>query len=249
MSSRTIRRTLGVLVVSLVAVAGTPAAGFGAAGDQLWAAKYHAPGNHDDSAQAVAAGPDGQRVFVTGDTFDRRSYLTIAYNAVTGAQLWVAKRMGARSANSGASDIAVGPTGGRVYVTGALGSRNHGYDFGTIAYDAATGAPLWERRYDGPIRADDLAWGVAVSPNGHVVYVTGDSEGPAGAAATTIAYDSKTGAEQWTSREQFGQHEAGTLALAVSPDGSRLYASGSEGVGAQEDVFTLAYNAANGTVV
>jgi len=248
MRSRFVPRAIGLLMAGLLAMIAMPSAALAAPGDQLWAAKYHGPGNHDDIGQAVVTSPDGSTVFITGETFDNGGYLTIAYDAATGRQLWLQKLMGSRRSNSYGTAIAVGPMGGRVYVTGVLGNR-HGYDFGTIAYDATTGAQVWLERYDGPSGGTDEAWSVLVSPNGHTVYVTGESDGPNGSAATTIAYDSKTGTQRWISRQQFRRHDTTSVALALSSDGSRLYATGWEGGPSREDFYTVAYDTAGGAVV
>ena len=55
-------------------------------------------------------------------------------------------------------------------------------DYATVAYDAATGAGLWTRRYDGPSHGSDV--GLSVATDGARVYVTGSSEG-----YLTLAYE------------------------------------------------------------
>ena len=60
-------------------------------GAQRWAKSYGGPGG-TDKAVSVAVSPNGKAVFVTGYSFRAVSgvdYATIAYNATTGAQLWV----------------------------------------------------------------------------------------------------------------------------------------------------------------
>ena len=59
-------------------------------------------------------------------------------------------------------------------------------DYATIAYNAATGAQRWAKRYDGPGTGDGQAYSAAVSPNGATVFVTGYSGGTGDYA--TIAY-------------------------------------------------------------
>jgi hypothetical protein len=62
-----------------------------------------------------------------------------------------------------------------VFVTGASDSAKRGPDFATVGFNAATGARLWVRRYNGPFNADSAANSVAAS--GQAVFVTGPSAG------------------------------------------------------------------------
>src|SRR6266567_1103000 len=97
-------------------------------------------------------------------------------------------------------------------------------DYGTVGYDSTTGRQLWASRYDG-IGGADLATAIAVSPDAHTVFVTGESDGPlqdhgkavavspgggrtvfvTGEASTksslsgyaTVAYSAATGKQKW----------------------------------------------------
>jgi len=118
----------------------------------------------------VAVSPSGKIVFVTGQgsTSNTPGYATVAYNAVTGAQVW-AKRYGA-GGTSYAYATAVSPSGKTVYVTG--GSDG---DYATIGYNAATGAQLWVKRYAGAgiPSLPGAALSMAVSRATGDVFVTG----------------------------------------------------------------------------
>ena len=68
--------------------------------------------------------------------------------------------------------MAVGPGGGRVYVTGVSSD-----DYLTVGHNAATGAQAWASRYNGPSHDLDFATALAVSPTTGRVFVTGESRG------------------------------------------------------------------------
>jgi DNA-binding beta-propeller fold protein YncE len=224
-----------------------------ATGAQLWASRYNGPDNGDDEASSVVVSPDGKTVFVTGYSFGTTAgevdYATVAYNAATGAQLWV-KRYGAAQGNRGASSVAASPDGKTVFVTGSHytgGTTN--YDYATVAYNAATGAQLWVKRYTGPGSGDDQAYSVAVSPDGTAVFVTGYSSGTTAGDVdyATVGYNAATGAQLWVKRYAgLSKGGSGTQAysVAVSPSGTTVYVTGESG---NDSVYaTVAYSAATG---
>jgi outer membrane protein assembly factor BamB len=186
-------------------------------------------------------------VYVSGYSPGRGSdndYLTVAYDAATGAKVWTARYNGRGREGDTPYGLDVSPDGSKVFVTGISwdgGSRN---DYLTVAYDAATGARVWVSRYNGPDK-DDFASGLAVSPDASTVFVTGYSE----ARHTlydyaTVAYDAATGAEVWSTRYH-GFSNDYARAVAVSPDGSTIFVTG-ESWGDLVDYVTVAYDAATG---
>jgi len=203
---------------------GTTVAYNSATGARLWAARY-SPGVHSRvTFSRLAVSPGGSRVFVIASDFELsrssgRNFLTVAYSAATGAQLWADKTTLKGNLNS----VAVSPDGNSVYVTGdgASGSTPT-----TVAYNAATGAQLWAQ--DTGVQGA----AVAVSPDGSSVYVTG---GGAGGAAT-VGFSAATGTVLWSSPAAVASR-----ALVVSPGGSRVFITGANG--------TQAYTAATGDVL
>jgi hypothetical protein len=117
-------------------------------------------------------------------------YATIAYNAATGATQWAKRYNGPGNGGDAASSLALGPGGATVYVTGySYAGAATGYDYATIAYNAATGAQAWVRRYNGPANSTDAAYSVAASPVTGAVFVTGISYGANGNGDyLTVAY-------------------------------------------------------------
>jgi WD40 repeat protein len=218
-----------------------------ATGAQLWVARYDAKVLGDDIAQALAVAPDGSKVFVTGQSVASASgndYLTIAYDAASGARLWVKRYDGPGSGYDIALALVSSPNGARLFVTGASTGSSSGFDYATLAYDAATGARQWLKRYKGVLRGDDYAQDIGVAPNGSTVFVTGRS-GKAGARDyATLAYDAATGAQQWVTRyDGPANGDDRGSALGASPDGSKVFVTGqSTGSGTSDDYATVAYS-------
>ena len=248
---------LAVVVVS-TAFAGGHAAPrgpiFGSAlspGDQLWVQRYSGPGNNFDDPRAVGVSPDGSKVFVTGqsNTSASSDYATIAYDATTGTQLWAKRYNGPANFFDGANALGVSPDGSKVFVTGQSDGSG-GFDYATIAYDAATGTQLWVKRYNGPENLGNVANALGVSPDGSRVFVTGESVGSGSEFDyATVAYDAATGTQQWVTRYNGSANNVDVAnALGVSPDGSRVFVTGeSIGPGGDFDYASVAYDAATGT--
>ncbi len=138
-----------------------------ATGSVLWEASYG--GTAGGAAFAVGVSPDGARVFVTGWAFvtGLADYVTLAYDATTGAQLWLAIYNGPRHRGDKASSLVVSPDGSRVFVTGTSRGHGTGDDYATVAYDATTGSQLWVSRYTAPgVGKEDSATAIAASPDG-----------------------------------------------------------------------------------
>jgi hypothetical protein len=257
------KRLVHMVVLSSVIAAVIPAWGGEArASDALvtWEARYNGPGTFaDDAGASVVASPDGSKVFVTGlsyaqggtNTYD---YATIAYDALTGTQLWIQLYNGPGNNNDYGNAITISPDGSKVFVTGESYGSGTGPDYTTIAYDAAGGTPLWTSRYNG-LGFHDSAHAILASPDGSTVFVTGGSS-DGGIQDyhdyVTVAYDSNSGAELWVQRYNGpGNGPDDTNAIAVSPDGSKVFATGFSlglvGVESAADYATVAYDAAAGT--
>lgn len=217
----------------------------------LWVARYDGPGHYVDGATALGLSPDGSTVFVTGASYGHttNAYATVAYAVTTGTVLWGARYKETRNGNDAASALAVSPDGSTVFVTGSswggTGKRN---DYGTVAYDAASGARLWVARYDRS--SDDFATDLGISPDGSTVFVTGSSRGSGtDDDFATVAYDAGTGDQRWEAVYNGpADFEDPADALRVSPDGSTVFVAGSSwGSGTFSDYAIVAYDASAGT--
>jgi DNA-binding beta-propeller fold protein YncE len=186
-------------------------------------------------------------VFVTGSSYGGSTtsydYATVAYSATTGAQLWVKRYNGPGSGDDQAYSVAVSPNGKAVFVTGYSEGAAESRAYATVAYNAATGAQLWVKRYNGPGNFGE-AYSVAVSPNGSTVYVTGYSYGSVegGEGYATIAYDAATGAQLWAARYSPPAPPGVARSVAVSPTTGTVFVTGDgTAAGSGFDYFTVAY--------
>ena len=221
-------------------------------GAELWVSRYDGPVHNIDFGTSLGVSPDGAEVFVTGESTGSGTgsdYSTVAYEAATGAQLWVSRYDGPGGLVDEAFSLGVSPEGARVFVTGETGGSTSDEDYTTISYDASTGAQLWVRRYNGPANSRDIAESLAVSPDGTKVVVTGRSDASNGYADyATVAYDASTGAKLWVRRYD-GPGDKTDIAHAVvlSPDGTSVFVTGeSTGSTTDEDYTTIAYDGSTG---
>jgi hypothetical protein len=223
---------------------------YGSAGELLWGKRYNGPVSGDDFANAIDVSPDGFSVYVTGNSPGFSGFgewATIAYKVVDGSQTWADRYYDGQNAGSdNAAGVSVSPDNAIVYVTGDA-EPNGGRDYLTLGYDAATGTTSFFATYDGGVDDSDLAAAVDVSPDGFTVYVTGFSVGSSGFADYgTVAYDASNSAQLWASHYAgSGTGDSSPRALAVSPDGSKVYVTGqTTGTSGTFDYGTVAYSAA-----
>jgi DNA-binding beta-propeller fold protein YncE len=212
-----------------------------ATGTQLWKASYDGPRHMEDFAAGIAVDPSGSTVVVTGTTERSGDFATVAYDAATGVQRWVAFHDSPDHGAEWATDVAIGPGGSTAYVTGEddFGGPDDG--FATVAYDLRTGHQRWVSTYGLP-DTEGRASELAVTPNGRQVMITGYI----GRDFATESVDAVTGKALWADRYVTGTAGWG-WALAVSPDGSRVFVTGrSDGPNGAEDYATIAYRSFSG---
>jgi hypothetical protein len=134
--------------------------------------------------------------------------------------------------NRGVSNAIVSPGGNRVFVTGYVQSKLGTAEYGTVAYNATTGAQLWARTYAG-----QGATSIAASPDRTTVYVTGESHFNYG----TLAYNARTGARLWARFYGSRRRIDGASSVAVSPGGRVVVTGTSHGY---DYYATVAYSPA-----
>lgn len=107
-------------------------------GQLLWVSRYDGPDHLDDFGAAVAVGPGGRRVFVTGNSYGIDSVIdwaTVTYTG-SGARLWASRWDGPSSDVDVAGSVAASPDGTKVFVAGFTRGPLTGDDFATAAYSA-----------------------------------------------------------------------------------------------------------------
>jgi DNA-binding beta-propeller fold protein YncE len=163
--------------------------------------------------------------------------------------LWVATFHGPPGGNSQAVAEAVSPDGARLFVTGSLGASaiSQAKRWATISYGTAAGRRHWLQYYRGTDTSTDSTAApvaVAVSPDGSKVFVTGYVTNTGGVhVEATVAYDTATGARLWVAQHipVLRLTDVSPVAVAVSPDGSRVFVL-------SNDYTAQAYDTATGNV-
>lgn len=212
-------------------------------GAVVWLKAFSGTPTSSDHAQALAVSPDGAMAFVTGFSTGATGddYATIAIDAATGGSLWLRRFDGPSGGFDEASGIAVSPDGSKVVVTGASDGGQSAWDYATIAYDAGSGNPAWLRRYDGPGHGNEFPFGIAMTPGGEFVYVTGYTETSTGFDYATISYVTGTGAFLG-SRLYNGPTNGSDYGLTVATSSTMVFVAGrSEGNSSSVDCLTAAY--------
>jgi sugar lactone lactonase YvrE len=208
-------------------------------GRELWVSRYDGGASvyAIDYATAIAASPDGSVVYVTGRSTgpDGPGFATLAYGAASGEQVWLSRYLGPDVPRA----MALSPDGSGLFVTGTVPVRYSDTDYATVAYDAPSGTERWAATYDGPAHSVDAAHDMAVSSDGQVVYVTGESVGRSDTADfATLGYATAGGMQLATARYgRSPQSTDGATAVATSQDGRAVYVTGVSA----NDYATIAY--------
>ncbi len=221
-------------------------------GAPQWTSAYDGPVHGDDVARGVCVDPADGTVFVTGESAGDGTLLDIATTALDpadGDPLWTTRYDGPGTMNDIGWAVACAPDGGRVFVAGESHGGASGTDAVVQALDAATGAPEWLARYDGPAHSADRLTVIAVSPDGAHSFAAGRSRDASGRFdLLVLAVDADTGEIDWATRYNGSVNgDDAATGLAVSPDSGTVFVTGwSAGFGTGLDFVTLALDAVNG---
>jgi len=171
----------------------------------------------------VAVSPDGLSVYVTGGGAQDNAVATFSRVAPTGELDWVGViKDGDPGVDGLASpqEVVVSPDGDHVYVASLS-------DDGVSAFarDPGNGTLTFIDVYKDGVDAEgtDGAVGLAISPDGDHVYVTGTNEN----AVATFSRDESTGELTFVEFDQDGvggvDGLAGATDVAISPNGANVY--------------------------
>jgi hypothetical protein len=224
-----------------------------ATGERLWQTRYDGPLGAADSANEVIVSPDSRRVFVAGwrDSGGPADFVTIAYDAATGVEIWASAWNGPGKGSDSGLLMAVSPDGSTVYTVGTT-PRDGQTDTATVAYDAIAGTPLWAAIYAGKAAGTDTPIGVSVSPDGSGIFLAVASQGN-NTDYAVVRYD-PDGRQRWETRYDGpvnGRDSPG--GLVAGPDG--LYVTGETTLAAtttslaRTDYATLALDPDDGKVL
>jgi hypothetical protein len=193
-------------------------------GSIVWTARFTAPSGLQSYAQALSVG--GSRVFVTifEGSQTAAASVTAAYDAATGHELWTTAFAGGLGI---ANTDATGAGGAQAYVAGyqfvAVSAGVYRTDATTIAYDGATGTPLWSSSIQGPPPTTGYADGFGVATAGdkvHMAVAQADAQGYIHQLELQVIDAGSGQALATGSRSVTADDQAG---FAVSPDGSHAF--------------------------
>lgn len=175
--------------------------------------------------------------------------LTLALSAAHGqvVEKWVQRYNGPANGNDNATSISSDSTG-NVVVTGYSSNASGNTDYYTAKYAAASGALLWEKRYNGPANLNDKPSSVMVDSAGNVA-VTGYSFDASGHNDYyTAKYAAADGALLWENRYHGPGNGDNAQALAMDAVGN-VVVTGYSNNGSSDDYYTVKYAAADGALL
>jgi DNA-binding beta-propeller fold protein YncE len=199
----------------------------------------------------MAVSPDGSTVYVARASDGK--YVVVARDASTGVVRWRARTSGPNGGQLSANAAALSPNGQLLFVTGAVEVDVDTRTTLTVAYNTSNGSVAWQADRSVGQGNAAIPRRIAVSPGGARVFVAGSQTGTHGSDDFwdffTVGYDTATGGEAWTKIYDGPAHEGDTAeGLGVSPDGTRVYVTGTSAASLPDrDFATVAYAASDGT--
>jgi len=155
---------------------------------------------------------------------------------------------GAGGGHDEAYDLCVDPSG-NVCVTGKSQSAT-GNDIIALKLNGSSGALIWQHSFNGSANANDEGLGIALSANGHYVYITGTTtDASNGTDLVTFALDGNSGTYHWVPVITNGLANANDKAKAIVRNGSNLAVCGTINNNGNNDFVVIEYNGMTGSII
>ncbi len=214
-------------------------------GDTLWTRIFRGTDNSGDEVNAITVDKSAN-VYVTGFANGNgtgNDILTIKLTS-NGAILWEKFYNYSANEDDNGNSIAV-DTSGNVFVTGESDGNPtnvDNFDYITLKYDA-NGNQLWANRYG--VNGTDRAVKILVDKAGNC-YITGRVYNGIDDNFATIKYNA-AGAQQWIKTYDGGGSDRAND-MAIDSAFSFVYVTGRSDNGSDDDMVTLKYGVAAGTL-
>ena len=198
-------------------------------GTQTGIVIFNGLANGNDTAEDMAI--KGTSLYVTGSSFVAAGsfdFVTVKYNSSLVEQ-WTSNYNGTGNGIDQAYSIVAGTD--NVYVTGkslGIGTKD---DIALVKMNAATGAVIFSKRFNGSASLNDAGYGIAVSSEGNV-FIAGETETAMGISDfVTVGYDSAGTLIFINTYNGAGNNDDVAKAIALDASGT-IYVSGySKGAG------------------
>lgn len=219
-------------------------------GTLIWDETLDGTGSGDDSGSAVVASPDGDLVFVAGDTYsgatDGRDIIVAALDIDDGSLEWSYTYDGFDGTDD-ANALVVAPNGDLVFVAGGSDASGGPDDLIVIALDTSDGSQEWVNRYNGAGNGFDEARSIDVSPDSSRIVAAGQTTNSNGNRDYVARAFNSAGSVLWTSTYDgpAGLEDVAN-AISFSPNNTRVFVTGWSNTANGFDFYTIAYRAATG---
>lgn len=194
---------------------------YDANGNQLFATRYDGTGNGNDIANAISL--DGtSSAFVTGKTTitgGTTNYITLKFNANTGAQQWVSFFNGTGNNNDESIAIDFSSTG-RLFITGNSRNASGNDDITTIRLNPNNGNQVWAKTINGTANNNDRAYAL-LSDGNDVVTVGSLNNLTTTSDYLTIKYNGNNGNTLW--QKNYDNGNSANAATSIVKDASNNF--------------------------
>jgi hypothetical protein len=194
---------------------------YDANGNQLFATRYNGTGNGNDIANAISL--DGtSSAFVTGKTTitgGTTNYVTLKFNANTGAQQWVSFFNGTGNNNDESIAIDFSSTG-RLFITGNSRNASGNDDITTIRLNPNNGNQVWAKTINGTANNNDRAYAL-LSDGNDVVTVGSLNNLTTTSDYLTIKYNGNNGNTLW--QKNYDDGNSANAATSIVKDASNNF--------------------------